>query len=432
MNRSRRSATSRTFTRSGVRLGAGGSLTAHLASRLCPRLGSGASGIQRDAPAHPGGPRVEPKDPDQPWMMLIQVLPTGTDFDRSPPWTIAPLAGQPPRPLRAAPARDRQCRSGCFSTAGRSAWSMPRAVETSGYMTFHLADMAKVAGRPIFAALHMLLSRPPLQHGREAAASRHPGRQPQVPERRLDAACRAGPGSPLRIGPRLPGGRRPAQGANLLPRRASRRPQPRLRRPAHRAHAAGLRPVRRGPQPAFHRSGLRQLLLGHRASSSGCAPTRAAIPTRWTSVWGLGATADALPPDLRGRAARRPAHSGRARAICSIPTATLSSKAGRTRAPSGDKLAIPHVSDGVVYRVLQNLLILDGERLSYRTLDVEQIGSVYETVMGFNLAGRRGPVHRHQADQVARRPGHDQPGSPAGRQAGRQRQKWLADKPIRS
>ena len=50
-----------------------------------------------------------------------------------------------------------------------------------------------------------------------------------------------------------------------------------------------------------------------------------------------------------------------------------------------DKPEIPHVSDGVVFRVLQNLLILDGERLSYRTLDVEQIGSVYETMMGFNL-----------------------------------------------
>ena len=46
---------------------------------------------------------------------------------------------------------------------------------------------------------------------------------------------------------------------------------------------------------------------------------------------------------------------------------------------------IPRIPDGVIYRVLRNLLILDGERLSYRTLDVEQIGSVYETVMGFNL-----------------------------------------------
>jgi len=64
---------------------------------------------------------------------------------------------------------------------------------------------------------------------------------------------------------------------------------------------------------------------------------------------------------------------------------------------------IPRVSDGVIYNVLRNLLILDGERLSYRTLDVEQIGSVYETVMGFNLEVARGksiaikPVKTHGA-----------------------------------
>ena len=56
------------------------------------------------------------------------------------------------------------------------------------------------------------------------------------------------------------------------------------------------------------------------------------------------------------------------------------------RAGGDAAVVIPRVSDGVVYRVLQNLLILDGERLSYRTLDVEQIGSVYETIMGFSLA----------------------------------------------
>lgn len=47
--------------------------------------------------------------------------------------------------------------------------------------------------------------------------------------------------------------------------------------------------------------------------------------------------------------------------------------------------AIPLVADGVLFRVLQNLLVLDGERISYRSLDVEQIGSVYETMMGFRL-----------------------------------------------
>ena len=38
-----------------------------------------------------------------------------------------------------------------------------------------------------------------------------------------------------------------------------------------------------------------------------------------------------------------------------------------------------------MYRVLEKLLVLDGERISYRTLDVEQIGSVYETIMGFRM-----------------------------------------------
>jgi hypothetical protein len=57
---------------------------------------------------------------------------------------------------------------------------------------------------------------------------------------------------------------------------------------------------------------------------------------------------------------------------------------GSERRP-GERLAPPLVPDGVVYRVLEKLLVLDGERLAYRTLAVEQIGSVYETMMGFRL-----------------------------------------------
>ena len=45
----------------------------------------------------------------------------------------------------------------------------------------------------------------------------------------------------------------------------------------------------------------------------------------------------------------------------------------------------PLVPDGTIYRVLEKLLVLDGERISFRALDVEQIGSVYETMMGFRL-----------------------------------------------
>ncbi|MEA5466881.1 Eco57I restriction-modification methylase domain-containing protein [Leptothoe sp. PORK10 BA2] len=53
----------------------------------------------------------------------------------------------------------------------------------------------------------------------------------------------------------------------------------------------------------------------------------------------------------------------------------------------GDKIQveIPRIADGVVYRILQKLLILEGERLSYRALDVEQIGSVYEATMGYEV-----------------------------------------------
>ena len=73
-----------------------------------------------------------------------------------------------------------------------------------------------------------------------------------------------------------------------------------------------------------------------------------------------------------------------------------------------DKPEIPRVSDGVVYRVLSKLLLLDGERLSYRTLAVEQIGSVYEAIMGFELAGCGRAVDCNQACQEARRASDDQ------------------------
>ncbi len=53
-----------------------------------------------------------------------------------------------------------------------------------------------------------------------------------------------------------------------------------------------------------------------------------------------------------------------------------------------DAPRVPGVSDGCLLRILEGLMTLKlrggtRERLSYRALDVEQIGSVYETVMGF-------------------------------------------------
>jgi len=63
---------------------------------------------------------------------------------------------------------------------------------------------------------------------------------------------------------------------------------------------------------------------------------------------------------------------------------------------SGGASEIPMVPDATVWKVLRSLMVLDGERLSYRTLDVEQIGSVYEAIMGFRVettTGRSIAVH---------------------------------------
>ena len=63
----------------------------------------------------------------------------------------------------------------------------------------------------------------------------------------------------------------------------------------------------------------------------------------------------------------------------------------RTTAPDVEPdVEPPLVSDGVLFRILQDLLYLDGERISYRALDVEQIGSVYEAMMGFTVETAHG------------------------------------------
>ncbi|MCA9664087.1 MAG: N-6 DNA methylase [Myxococcales bacterium] len=53
---------------------------------------------------------------------------------------------------------------------------------------------------------------------------------------------------------------------------------------------------------------------------------------------------------------------------------------------------VPSVSDETVYRVLEKLLVLEGQRLSYRALDVEQIGSVYEALMGYHVLRAAEPM----------------------------------------
>ena len=87
----------------------------------------------------------------------------------------------------------------------------------------------------------------------------------------------------------------------------------------------------------------------------------------------------------------------------------------------GETFEAPRVSDGCIHRVLDALLVLAGERLSYRALDVEQVGSVYEAMMGYE-------VERASGRSIAVRPKHvvvDVDALLA--MDGAQRVKWLRD-----
>jgi hypothetical protein len=79
------------------------------------------------------------------------------------------------------------------------------------------------------------------------------------------------------------------------------------------------------------------------------------------------------------------------------------------RVASDDGARVLPVSDGCILRILEGLMTLavkrgTRERLSYRTLDVEQIGSVYETVMGFRAELTEGPSLAIKAGKNNRTP----------------------------
>ena len=80
------------------------------------------------------------------------------------------------------------------------------------------------------------------------------------------------------------------------------------------------------------------------------------------------------------------------------------------RDAAGDLPLVQPLSDGCVLRILEGLMTIGGikgqarERLSYKTLDVEQIGSVYEIVMGFRAEVASAPSLAIRAGKNNRTP----------------------------
>lgn len=97
----------------------------------------------------------------------------------------------------------------------------------------------------------------------------------------------------------------------------------------------------------------------------------------------------------------------------------------------GDGEAVLPVGDGCVLRILDALLVDRGERIAYRALSVEQIGSVYETVMGFTAQCAPAPMLAIRAGKANRVPVWVDLSALAALPGG-EREKWLKATTARS
>jgi hypothetical protein len=325
------------------------------------------------------------------WVLLVEVLPTGADPDRVPPaggkgWAASPQA-RFERLLRetAVPI-------GLLFNGTHLRLVYAPQGESSGHVTFPVQPMTEVAGRPILAALHMLLSAERLFT--------------LAPEQRLPHVLAESRRYQALVSTRLAGQVLSALYELLRGFQAA---------DDQRGGELLREVLRREPDEVY--AGLLTVLLRLvfllYAEDRGLMPAGAVYANHY-SVSGLyeRLRADASRhPDTMGQrygawaqllTLFRLVHDGGRHGQLRLPAREgylfdpdlypfLEGRPHRSERQPGERLRPPLVPDGVVHRVLEGLLLLDGERLSYRSLDVEQIGSVYEASMGFRLmqaAGR--------------------------------------------
>ncbi len=372
----------------------------------------------------------DPRDDGSRWQLLVKAIEPGDDFDR-----VAGGAGR--LEVSAHGRMERLLRqtgvpAGLLSN-GRTLRlvSAPRG-ESSGWLDLHVADMVTTAGRPIVAALRLLLSETRLlalpRDKRFAALLADSRRfQNEVSERLAEQVLHA-----------LYELLRGVQAADdawdreLLREALAERPDdvyhalltvilrlvfllyaeerdllPEGETFARHYSLAGLYERLREdaalhPDTMTQRYGAwAQLLVLFRLFHDGAEADGLQLPRR------LGVLFD---PD------RFPFLEGR--------------RAGGAR-QGHERVEPPLVPDGTVYRALDKLLVLDGERISYRALDVEQIGSVYETMMGFRIETATGRSVAIKAQKKQGAPTTVDLEAVLG-EAGGKRAKWLRDRTDRA
>jgi hypothetical protein len=346
-------------------------------------------------------PADESKDARPPVLMLVQVVERGADLDAPPREESGPGWHASPQAKLERLLRETEVPAGllCNGTHLRLVHA-PRG-ESSGHLTFPVQAMAEVAGRPILAALEMLL-------GQDCVFSAPDGR-------RLSDLLRESRKYQNEVSTQLAGQVLGALWDLLAGFQAADA--------AAQGHVLGSLPEE---EPGHVYGGLLAVLMRLvfllYAEDEGLMPDDGVYQRNY-SVTGLF---DRLREDAGRSPDTMDSRHGAWAALLSLfrlvhdggghqgdprtgdeTSFHLPPRHGDLFNPDvypflegrprhvarvmGETFTPPRVSDGCLHRVLEALLVLDGERLSYRALDVEQVGSVYEAIMGFAVeraAGR--------------------------------------------
>jgi hypothetical protein len=332
------------------------------------------------------GPDWAIRDPDGGWQVLARIEPPGVK-----PEERGALSGWEATPQQRFERllREKQIPIGIqIADEELRLIHAPRG-ETSGWLTFPLRSLAEVGGRPMLGGLKLLLSSFRLHN--------------DAPEKRLPGLLKASREAQAEVSTRLA-----AQVLGALHE---------LLRGLHAADRERIEGLAHDA-PEHLYDGLLVVLL--RLVFLLYAEDRDLIPSRTDAearaFYGQGYGVRSLYAQLLDDCARHPDTMderrgawGRLLAVFSLlhhgdgNANWIRGRGGRLFDPAvypflqgqekpGEAPAPAPVSDGCILRILDALITVDGEKLSYRTLDVEQIGSVYETVMGFTIETRAGPA----------------------------------------
>ena len=337
-------------------------------------------------------------DPDGGWQVLVRIEAAGIDPDGR-----GELEGWEATPHQRLErlCKDKQVRIGLLITDDELRLIHAPRGETSGWLKFPLRSLGEVGGRPMLGGLKLLLSWFRLQN--------------DAPERRLPALLQKSREEQAEVSTKLA-----AQVLGALHE---------LMRGLHDADRERMERLAR-EKPDHLYDGLLTVLLRLvfllYAEDRELIPSRADADARRLYEQGYGVRSlharlmeDRARHELtmhlrRGAWARlltlfRLVHQG------DPSQEWIRGRGGKLFDPTAfpflqgqddpkDPPKIAEVSDECVAKVLDRLLVLDGEKLSYRTLDVEQIGSVYETVMGFTVETMDGPALAIRAGKHDRTP----------------------------